>query len=199
MSNIISLLDAINSEAKKLGFDPAANMHSGVTLDRIAEASRELPFELPTEVVEIYRWRNGVKLGGRHGEIRLFPRCYLRSSEESIHATQEFILLANDPLMAWRPSWFRLFDDLCGDCYAIETSRTAEFGRIFAKEMGVFPAFWSIETMLTSVLECYRAGAYFLDDELGDLTEDEDISDAIYRRFNRGLSPHDSPPDDGTS
>ena len=199
MSNIISLLDAINIEAKQLGFDPAANMHPGLTRDQIKEVSRRLPFELPADVIEIYHWRNGVRLEGQHCEYRLFPRYCLRTIEESVQTTQLLISLADDPLIRWRHSWFGLFEDLAGDCLACETNRSGEFGRIFASESEIIPAFWSVETMLTSVLECYRAGAYFLDDVLGYLTEDEEISDVIYRRFNRGLSPHYSPPDGSTS
>jgi hypothetical protein len=42
--------------------------------------------------------------------------------------------------------------------------------------------------MLLSILECYKAGAYFIgDDEF--LDERRELSDVIYRALNHGFSP----------
>jgi hypothetical protein len=80
---------------------------------------------------------------------------------------------------------------MAGDYFSIQTcQQSGSYGRIFALQEALdpYPAFWSFATMLLSILECYKSGAYFLDDD-GFLDEHREVSDPIYRNFNNELSP----------
>jgi cell wall assembly regulator SMI1 len=190
MSTITQYLNEISEECAKLGINLDANMFPGATLAQVAEATRKLQFDLPGEVIELYVWRNGVRLNGQSSEMRIFPRFYLRPLEQSIQTTQTLVSTINEPTSQWRANWFSLFEDLAGDYLAINAvPNDSDFGKIFSVEelVAPFPAFWSMETMLYSILECYKSGAYFIDEGL--LVEDPDVSEPIYRRLNKGLSP----------
>jgi cell wall assembly regulator SMI1 len=194
MSRIRPMLEEIATRALAIGINCAGNMNPGITLAEAKSVCQDLPYELPQDVIELYLWRNGVRLEGQSFEMRIVPKFYFRSIEVSIETTTAFACRADDPEMQWKPSWFCLCTDLGGDCLSLETNRSEQFGRIFAvtEIAEPFPAFWSFDTMLLSILECYRAGVYFLDED-GTLAEDYEPADSIYRRFNHGLSPHYTP------
>ncbi len=192
MSKITHHLLEIEVEASKLGVDLAANMNPPSTAGQVAAATKRMGIELPNEILDLYRWKNGVRLNGQPWEIRMFPRFYFLSLERSIETTNLLVATVGEKYSGWQDSWFALCSDLGGDYYAINTARIDEtFGRVFSiqEECVPFAAFWSFETMLRSVLECYRAGAYYLDED-GLLQEDKEKAGQIYRQFNKGLSPY---------
>jgi cell wall assembly regulator SMI1 len=192
MSAITTYLTQIMDEAHKLGVDIEGNMYPGASIEEIKKATRALPFDLPEDIVELYLWRNGVRLKGQSCEFRIFPRLLFQSINVSVETTRILISSSDEPLVRWRKTWYSLATDLAGDYYALDATRDGQArGRIFAvmEATDPYPAFWSFEAMLLSVLECYRMGTYFLD-ESGFLGEDREMSDTIYRAINRGLSPH---------
>jgi hypothetical protein len=191
MSTITKYLDEIAVECAKLGIDLKRDMLPGITLDRAAKVAKDLQFDLPNEIIELYLWKNGVRLEGQSCENRMIPRFYVRPLEQCVHTTKILISGIHEPNSQWRAKWFSVFEDLAGDYLAINCKAgDIDYGKIFSVEELVepFPAFLSLEVMLYSVLECYRSGAYFIDED-GLLAEDDEIADPIYRRFNCGLSP----------
>jgi len=191
MSTTTDILEEIADEAKKLGIDVRRNTYPGATQEQLSGALKKLPFRVPLEVLELFTWRNGVRLTGQPGEIRIFPRFVWRSVELSVKATLGLVSASNDPQVRWQRSWFALLTDLFGDYYAVDADISpSSYGRIWSLQDGTdpFPAFWSFETMLVSTLECYKAGVFSL--EGGLLVDDEAAAEPIYRRLNRGLSPY---------
>lgn len=192
MSRCTEMLDQIAEEAKRIGINVKEHTYPGATQRQIADAVGKLPFQIPPEVLELFLWRNGVRLAGQASEIRIFPRFVWRSIDLSVKTSLKLISASNDPEVRWRKTWYCLATDLAGDYYALDADRAGEnYGRIFVITCAAdpYPAFWSFEAMLASVLECYRMRAYFLD-ESGELTENREMSDTIYRAINNGLSPH---------
>ncbi len=192
MSAITNHLYEISVAASKLGIDLASNMNPAATPEEIESETKELPFQLPSEVLDLYRWKNGVLLRGQQCETRMVPRFYFMPLQRSVASTRFRISTVGSDYSEWRKSWYSLCEDLAGDHYALEVSRGEEScGRIYSVQ-GVrdpFPAFWSFEMMLRSILECYRQGAYYIDED-GCLDEDVEICDPICRQFNNGLSPY---------
>lgn len=192
MSVIIDQLCAISVAASKLGIDLASNMNPAATPGEIKSETKELPFELPSEVLDLYRWKNGVQLRGQGCEPHLLPGFYFMPLQRSVEITRILIGTVGPEYSDWRKSWYSLCEDLAGDHYGLEVSRGEEsFGRIYYVQ-GVrdpFPAFWSFEMMLRSILECYKQDAYFINED-GCLEEDVEKCHQICRQFNQGLSPY---------
>jgi hypothetical protein len=191
MSAIEACLDQIAVEGLKLGIDVKAHMYPGLRPTDIAALVKPLPFKLPPEVIDFYLWQNGVRLEGQTCEIGMFPRLYFPSLARCVETTQILVSTVDRPLSQWKKSWYSLCEDFAGEYYALNSDRQEEvFGRVFAVGTlhNPFPAFWSFQTMVQSVLECYKAGAYYLDRK-GFLREDLEKCHGIYRALNRGLSP----------
>ena len=95
-------------------------------------------------------------------------------------------------MYGWRKTWYALATDLAGDYYALDVGPDDEQrGKIFAvtEALDPYPVFLSFATMLQSILECYRTGAY-LPRRKWPSRSDLYASDRIYKSINRGLSPH---------
>ncbi|HWD21488.1 MAG TPA: SMI1/KNR4 family protein [Verrucomicrobiae bacterium] len=189
MSRIIVTLDEIAKEARKMGVDIESNLNPGATEKQMSNSLARLPLALPDEILDLYRWHDGVR-ERRISDARIFPRFLFPSLEDCIDTTKELCSVAGDPEIRWRASWFYLCEDLAGDYYALETNPKVASGHIWFVSFGADPfvAFWSFETMLLSILECYKSGAYFLDAD-GFLDEQSELSNSIYRAHNCGLSP----------
>jgi hypothetical protein len=191
MTKISSLLDQIAKEALRLGIDVDKDMHPGLSQEEQLEATRALPFPLPMEIGELYSWKNGVRIEGQRSEIRIFPEFYFVPIDRCVSTTTTLISLVERPENQWNRAWLSIADDLFGDHLAMNAiTGERDFGRIFMLSYlsDPFPAFWSFEAMLAAILECYRAGAYFLDED-GFLEERTEISKTIYEELNHGLSP----------
>ncbi len=190
MNDVKVILQAIAIEAQKLGSEVEKYMHPAASENEIEKSINELPFDLPPNIVDLYRWRDGVRLNEQDCEFRMFPKFMFRPINIAVETTLTLVGAAADPELQWRDSWYGLATDLMGDYFAVETARGENYGRIFSVQQthDPFPAFWSFITMLQSILECYKAGAYFIDDS-GLLDERRELSDSIYRALNQGLSP----------
>ena len=191
MSKITELLNGICGELRNLGINANEFLRPGISAEQIGEVSSVLPFSLPKEVCELYLWRNGSLLEGVTTENRLFPRYIFLSLQRSVSTTKILVSSSAKDESQWSPNWYTLCDDLAGDYYAlIATPNDPSCGRIMrvTELVDPFPAFWSFERMLLSILECYRSGAYYLGED-GFLEEDTGLSDELYKRFNNGLSP----------
>jgi cell wall assembly regulator SMI1 len=154
MSEIAKYLREMADEAFKLGIDLESNMNAAVSPEQIAIGTKELPFELPPEILELYLWKNGVRLDGKPQEIRMFPRFYFLPFQRCIETTQILISTVGKTHCQWQTSWYALCADLAGDYYAVNAAPGGgAFGRIFSvqEETEPFPAFWSFETMLLSI------------------------------------------------
>lgn len=191
MSEIGTILNSISQQAREIGLDVEAYMNPPAAIGEINRAASTLTFSLPSNVVDFYQWKNGVRLEGQTCEYRMFPRFVFPSLKEAVETTKALVAAADDPEIQWHKSWFALATDLAGDYLAIQAGQeSGNYGTIFAIQQAVdpYPAFWSFEAMLLSILECYKSGAYFLDAD-GFLDEQSELSDPIYRAHNYGLSP----------
>jgi hypothetical protein len=179
------------AEARKLGVEVDAYWHPPAADREIAETAAMLPFELPSDILDFYRWQDGVHLDGYTPGFGLIPRFVFPSVRESVDTTLSLVDAADDPDVRWQKTWYALATDLFGDYLSVETSGSSpNYGRLFAIVAGCepYPAFSSFKCMLASVLECYKAAAYFLHED-GFLDERREQSHLIYRALNKELSP----------
>ena len=59
MSNLTEALNRIRNWQQQNGYEAASKLLPGLSHSEIQELSKPLPIELPTEVYELYQWRNG--------------------------------------------------------------------------------------------------------------------------------------------
>jgi cell wall assembly regulator SMI1 len=192
LSSIKNYLSEIAIEALKLKIDLESCMFPGATQAYIGSVAKDLPFELPVGILELYYWKNGAKLEARKGETRFFPGFQFLPFERSVMDTRLFLSALPAAEIFWRKSWFSLCSDLAGYYYAVDAGHSdGTFGVVYSIQdlIEPFPAFSSFDAMLHSILECYRAGAYYLDED-GYLEDDEKRCDDIYKKYNNGLSPY---------
>jgi SMI1 / KNR4 family (SUKH-1) len=138
---------------------------SGLSSAQIEERLSSLPFCIPEEVRELYRWRNGDKMYGSS----IFGYHWLMSLDracEFVDILSEYF--NNESLIEIREKQaesmylFPLFE-FDGEYFAIEGSNEIEkTGRIFhiGKFYEVSFAFISLTSMMLSIAECYEAGVY---------------------------------------
>lgn len=88
------------------------SLQPGLTSTEIAAKVADLPFQLPTQVVELYQWRNGSSYEPRCCEL-LPSYCFL-SLDEAIKNYKLTIDIVSSIEENWQedlfnPSWFPLF------------------------------------------------------------------------------------------
>jgi len=191
MSEISSLLDQILRDAEEIGIAAGPYLNAGLSTAKIEELSANLPFRLPPDVVELYRWRNGMRLEGQLCEFRIIPGMVIEPLEDAVLRTNELAAAVDEPFALWKTTWYSLCTNLAGHYLALDVAAIRnDGGKVIAinMESNPYPAFQSFKQMLLSIADCYKAGVYLLDEERF-LVEERRLSDIIYRLHNGGLSP----------
>lgn len=192
MSDVVSYLNQILEEAEKIGIVAKKHLNPGLSSESIEELVAVLPFSLPRDIAEFYRWHNGMRLDGQKCEFRLLPGKIFEPLEDAIQRTQALLSVAGDPSVRWSQTWYSLCTDLAGDYFAVEAdANRSNVGTIMAINVAnePYPAFRSFRTMLLSMLDCFKLGGYLLDED-GFLVEESWLADLVYRLNNGGLSPN---------
>ncbi|MFS9038126.1 SMI1/KNR4 family protein [Streptococcus timonensis] len=164
MEMIIQLLNEIEKCLQQLDHPCVDHLNLGITSLKIQELFEKIPLQLTQDLRALYTWRNGSKdcEGITLGELAFFPGFYLMSLEESIQTYLE--LRETD---AWGKSWFPIFASGGGDFYAMNLAPEAQ-GQIlgfyvFEEESQV--EYWSLESMLTALKNCYEQGIIFRNEQ----------------------------------
>lgn len=130
MNKITVILNEIAQEALRLGINVNSDMNQPTSRENIAFCLKKCPLLLPQEILEVYLWKNGVRLVGQPNEIRIFPNLNILPIEDA--ATNSAILIGSGNSTTWKSTWFCFCSDLAGDYYACESSAVnAGFGKIY--------------------------------------------------------------------
>ena len=164
MGNISQLLNEIEKCLQQLDHSCLDHLNPGISSQQIQELFEKIPLQPTQDLRALYTWRNGSKdcEGITLGELAFFPGFYLMSLEESIQTYLE--LRETD---AWGKSWFPIFASGGGDFYAMNLAPEAQ-GQIlgfyvFEEESQV--EYWSLESMLTALKNCYEQGIIFRNEQ----------------------------------
>lgn len=146
------------------------SLQPGLTSTEIAAKVADLPFQLPTEVVELYQWRNGSSYEPCCCEL-LPSYCFL-SLDEAIRQyrlTIDIISYIENWQEYFNPSWLPLFA-LDGNFYLVasdlDPSKPAPItyhDEYLSCGSGQEFEFDSLTDMLQAVAECWEQGAYYAD------------------------------------
>jgi len=153
------------------------------TVDTRAWEAR-LPFLLPLELEQLYRWHDGTRVdeGVQLDSVYFFPGFYLLSLEEAV---ETFMERRDAP--QWQEGWFPVFADGGGDFYLAsctnEKKETAEIIGFIHGEPQQPVEYESLTAMIKTIDACYAEGAFFIAED-NTLEIDDDLHREVARRLN---------------
>lgn len=137
----------------------------------------------PTELQELWRWRNG-QSETADGAVMVWYHRLLPIEE----AIQEYNFLLEEPLTGWNPNWIPVFY-FQEEWYFVECQKkqvSASPLMYFFTEYGFSHPYTNITTYLLTAAEAMEAGAVYVDAE-GYMESKINELVAIHRKYNPGL------------
>ncbi|MBD2454183.1 HEAT repeat domain-containing protein [Nostoc sp. FACHB-87] len=173
----------------------AAQLQSGLTEQEIEEPLKNLPFQLPKEVYELYRWRNGSRFdvffptGSGLVFLPLETAIEQYNLNAYVHSTTAEYAGSDDD---WNPYYFPIFFEGIEMFFVIGHDKQQENSPViyYFGEDGSHDIFCSsLTTMMQVIAECYDIGAYYLVEKQGRklLAEDTVKSAQVLRKYNPEL------------
>ena len=145
------------------------NLRAGLSQGQLEEILKDFPFYLPKEVMELYQWHDGTEVD-HYGDCQLFHYHTFLPIKYALNVRESFLPTEKDDYSYFQPELLPLFEfegEFYCTQYSKESSETAPVWFIYHDDSVVYD---SLTTMLQSILECYKTGAYLLN-------EDEEIVD----------------------
>lgn len=150
------------------GYKIAQVLNEGVSEQDIKAFFSDLPLAPTDELIDLYKWKNGVKYGDfTISESLLFSLGTLLSLEEGIKSYKT--AMTNN---IWNENFFPISSNGAGDFILIDLQKDSEtFKQLFLGSpvllLSEFPetVYDSLESLFESVLLCYKKEIYFFDDE----------------------------------
>ena len=183
--------------------DYAASFLPGLSDEEIREKLTNVELELPEEIYELYRWRNGVE-GGEDQKSIAYPSMEFMPLDEAIEyhlGIVEINILELEDL----PNIFKLLDAnqvniysdthlfpfLCSNgifCTVLLSKEQQQHSPIIqiGDELDLKMIFRSLTTMMQTLAEYFETGAYYLRDD-NFLDWDEEKMLPIFQKYNPGL------------
>lgn len=129
---------------------PQWDLTPGLSYENIRRMTRELTFELPLEIYELYMWRNG-------GSLEMLPRPDL-ALEIDYEVIQRFLPLneAINIAKGWNNNWFPLFDTDGVIFWIIGAQEQQRTTPIFSNdefELPNEPSYQSLAEMMSKIVE----------------------------------------------
>lgn len=180
MSVIPALCEEIVDCLTAIGSPIGDFLQPGLTDQQILRVQSRLPFQFPTAIMDMYKWHNGTK---SEKGTTFFPWWgFLPLSD----AYDRYRMLSTPNDGHWPSHWFPIFS--ASDISSIGVScidTQAEDCEIVCYEYtaGAQTEFSSLEGMLRTILEAYKAGVIFMGGD-GELDQNDDGFAEIARRMN---------------
>lgn len=200
MSILMDTLEQLFSWFQQHRPEYASQLQSGLSEEEIDEKLETIPFKLPLEIHELYRWQNGSKLaGGASNLVNFFPHYVFLPLETAVRQYHELVedLGEGDQwdeefpeTGSWKTHWFPIFffdSQVYFASCSTELIATTPIWNYYSMYPGPELCYDSLTAMLQTLLECYQTGAYYLNEQ-GTLVEDEHKSAPILRKYNPGLT-----------
>ncbi|MEL6459882.1 MAG: HEAT repeat domain-containing protein [Cyanobacteria bacterium J06621_15] len=147
----------------------ATTFQPGLTEDEIEEKVKDIPFQLPKEVYELYQWRNGSTFDYfLPGAGFLFLPLERAIEEYEAMSTVNLTNLeyyGDD--FGWNPYYFPIFFEGIENFFVIGSDKQQEESPViyYFAEDGSHDIFCSSLTKMIQVIaECYETGAYYIEE-----------------------------------
>ena len=138
------------------------------------------------DVSAFYQWKGGtdVPAGTPLDDVHFFPGFYFLSWADAITNLAAF---KND--RRWNPKWLPVFANGGGDFYAVDCEKGSDslcaVVGFLLDEPQQDVEYQTLGSMLETILECYRRGAFYIDDH-GYL----EINDRLHAEIARAHNPN---------
>lgn len=158
--------------------------YPGLAHEQIEQLTKNLPFQLPSEICELYNWRNGTLHG--HG---FFPFSVFYSLEEAILYNKQEVKYwqeGDDPIALCR---LIIFSHNGSFFFVVCEKEEKQSVPIWVEHTGQQPVicYANLTSLILMIAECYETGAYYVDSTKTFLKEDTTKSDKIFRKYNPNI------------
>ena len=190
--------------------DYAASFLPGLSDEEIREKLANVELELPEEIYELYRWRNGVE-GGEDLKSVVYPSMEFMPLDEAIEYYEDFVensINLLDERDEDCQDVFKLLDvsqvniygnklifpfsrSNCSFCAVLLSKEQQQRSIIIdiADELGLSVIYRNLTSMTQTLAEYLETGAYYLDEQQEYyLNGDEEKMLPIFKKYNPGLS-----------
>lgn len=185
MSSFHHTLGQLEIELGRLHLPAADRLRTALPYEQWESLATSLPFKVPSELEQLYRWRDGVAAhtGDLLTDLQVFPGFYLLPMQEAVRIYHE---RENAP--QWESGWFAFAADGAGDFYILPCNvpQPANVIGFIHGEPEQVVEYLSIHAMTQTLVTAYQQGAIFID-PLGDLEFDDDAYQLIARKHNPGI------------
>ena len=169
----------------------AASFLPGLNDEQINESVKDLQLQLPEEIYELYRWRNGTK---ERQKTVVSPTFELLPLEDAVTLAEQLADISEEEPIRFEGHCLFPFIDAEGDMCTVllkeEKENSSPIISILAEEYEPEIIYNNLTSMMQTFAECYETNAYRLDDE-GFLEEDEDKVAEILRKYNSDILERD--------
>lgn len=169
----------------------ASALQPGLTNLDIEEKTKDSNFYLPSEIYELYRWRNGVDYG-EEGFARFTPNCIFSSLEYALDQYNELIETFGESedypnnFSIWNSNWFPIFSLEQEYLFVVCSSERRETSPIYhllIESGNAWLKYTSLSSMLLTISECYESNVYYINND-GDFEVDEQREETIRAKYN---------------
>ena len=121
-------------------------------------AERLDPYQLPTELVVLYRWHDGWDAFADGDYVDLLPDARFNSLSAAIGEYEAWWEAVGSE--GWHPLWFPAFGDQSGELVALQLEPDRPAGQVFAfhSETDLSTSYDSVNTLFSATLACWRQG-----------------------------------------
>ena len=164
----------------------------GLTNEQIETAVKHIPFELPEEIYELYRWRNGTK---QTHDCEFYPAMKFLTIEKAVKLYED--IATNDGTEEEiRFEGYKLFPFIVTDndfTNILIKDKQEKFSPViyfYAEDCETEIAYSSMTNMMLTIAECYETGAYYLSED-GFVEENKPKVAKIFRKYNSDIKKKD--------
>jgi cell wall assembly regulator SMI1 len=119
-------------------------------------AERLDPYQLPTELVVLYRWHDGWDAFADGDYVELLPDAGFNSLWVAIDEHEAWWEAVGSE--GWHPLWFPAFGGQHGELVALQLDRDRAAGQVFSfhSEMDLSTSYDSVSALFETTLACWR-------------------------------------------
>lgn len=171
MNNLKSLLTELKNELLIVGSPLTDFFEIGLDRKNIELKISDSGLIFSEDIYDLYQWHNGLKREVLEyktlGEMRLFGYAIFHDFDI---AYQEYLAYSNANY--WDKYLFPLFGSGGGDYYLIDCNKNSKsFSQLFYFSpgdpdfQGVISIYDSLNSLISTIIECYRTKVYYLDED----------------------------------
>jgi len=190
MSIITEKLDILIQLIERQGFPIRSQLEPGLSRSEIERKTKELSFQLPEELYELYQWHNG-QGEETYFNVPLFRDTFFISLEQAIEeyevvqdfhdGEEEDFLMTSFPFSSFEGEWYILLSD----SHPFQPQLERPVISIFE---GIDVMYLNISTMLETLSRCFSEGAYQITFDQENMPISE-VNHGLERTILKALNP----------